>query len=825
MSKSRFTLWVSLVCMSALAACTSTEGDQAGNTELNVIVPNNESSPGVPATIDIRTVEYTINCEGNDDTFLDNGASFDDAVNINGNLEVVDGRTTGSPPVPTEIWQGFMDLPPGPCSVQLRARDNDGEVICTSPVSPFNIAADSTTKVNLVLVCDVSFQAPVGMLDLDATFSFVVGNFCPDLFVLNVTDSTPEEQVVPTPLGPLPIALTTLEVRARDGDDTCGQSCDPQTCVPSATGLACTPGPDPGVSTTISCTSNPGAGENETALLDCEGDFLPDASCTLAGDQLGTLFPVTGLCASSGAVCTSDADCGTNGPCAMNPEVNLSALVGCVPPTGIGALLPPGTPGATVTCTAVTTDGDLDCNKTKTVTYACPGLSPCDTLGGGIGTCDETDCPACDDGNDCTANTCSGAAVCGNAPLAAGVACTSAPAPAFCDGAGACVSSNCNAQPDPDGSCSDGNECTVNTCNAGGTCDSAPNTGAACSGGTGTCDASGVCIDSCTGVDCSDGNDCTQDLCDSGAGGTCSNPNEADGTPCSGGAGSCSGGTCVVLTPFSFGQATNAIDMCCNNNALPQQSIIPITLDSCIGGCSGNVGGTFSATHGGLLTFPESFLDVAQTVVTGGVQQADLIDAQVTVQTRAGVSGPDLVIPAVFPAGACLITGTACDVANNQPLPGGGNSDCTPVGTFNPCRRLVTVPTSSDAATCASLDVPPDNVKTAQFNLNGFCVTGPLPIPLDPQTGSYTAGASGESMLFGWADTGVPGSTVSGGVVTIGAPNFSNPTGPNGLKVNASGLAVGIECIMAVETGDPLTDPVTCGTTPDAALDVGYLLP
>ena len=247
--------------------------------------------------------------------------------------------------------------------------------------------------------------------------------------------------------------------------------------------------------------------------------------------------------------------------------------------------------------------------------------------------------------------------------------------------------------------------------------------------------------------------------------------------------------------------------MCCNNNALPQQSIIPITLD--IGPIAGNVGGTFTATLGGLLTFPESFLDVAQTVVTGGVQQADLIAAQVTVSPRSGVTGANVAVPAVFPAGACLITGTACSVANNiGPFGSGGNSDCSPVGSFNPCRRLVTVPTDSSLANCLALDPPgcipgTDCTKSDQHTLNGFCVTGPLPIPLDPQVGNYTAGSSGQTMLFGWQDVGVPGTTVVGGVVTIGTPVFSNPTGPNGLKVNASGLAVAIECIMAVETGDP----------------------
>ena len=155
MSKTRFTQWIVLACIGSLAACTSGEGGTAGNTEMNVIVPNGAPSLGggssAPSLIDIQDVEYTIDCQGNSDAFLDNSASFADEVTLNGNLEVQDGRTNalaiyGDPAIDgqAEIWQGFMDLPPGPCIIELRARDDDGEVICTA-LEPFNIAADSLT--------------------------------------------------------------------------------------------------------------------------------------------------------------------------------------------------------------------------------------------------------------------------------------------------------------------------------------------------------------------------------------------------------------------------------------------------------------------------------------------------------------------------------------------------------------------------------------------------------------------------------------------------------------------------------------------------------
>jgi hypothetical protein len=278
-----------------------------------------------------------------------------------------------------------------------------------------------------------------------------------------------------------------------------------------------------------------------------------------------------------------------------------------------------------------------------------------------------------------------------------------------------------------------------------------------------------------------------------------------------------------------FPELTVAIDLGCNNNALPQQSIIPAALQVDPGPLG--AGGAFTASVGGLLTFPESFLDVAQTVVVDGVQQADLIAAQLTALVRTGATGdpvplgPDL---SGTPS-TCLITGTACDTANN--VSGGGNSDCLPTGSFNPCQTLITVPTTASLATCQSLDPAgctpgTDCTKSDQHALNGFCVTGPLPVPMETVTANYTAGASGETIRFGWDDQNT-NATLSGGEWTVPTPVFTDPVGPNGLKVNASGLAVAIECVMAVEIGDPDTDPVELGVTPDGLLlgEDEYIIP
>ena len=616
--------WIALFASAFLASCAGGEGT-VGNTEVNVVVPNGAPSLGggssAPGLIDIQSVEYTINCLGNSDTFLENNASFPDEVRLEGNLEVVDGQTSPQGPIPpefgtprpgpvgaegAEIWQGFMDLPPGPCTIQLRARDNDGEVICTA-TEPFSITADMLVKVNLVLVCDLSYQAPVGMLDVDATFSFVVSNFCPDLFVLNCLDSNPVEQIIVPGLPP--VAVTTCEVRFRDGDSTCGQSCDPQTCVVTPEGIDCTPGPDPGVSTTVTCTN---------AQIDC--DFNPlttETECVFTGDTLG-VTPVAG-------------------PIVPNSPGAGAFAVACVPPSG-------APPGGVAVCTAVTTDGDEDCNKTKTVQINCGYEEPCwqfaedsgfpGTTGGADAACQALA------GTVCVQSVCDETLQVGGS-CAGGVCCVDIPAPDFTD---------CSAEVPPlalciggvcsgtccidDAACDDGNECTTDTCDIVSclcTNDGAPNDGNACQpdascGPTdGTC-GGGVCTanDACSvDADCPNSPPapadpaCTAAICPADVcGATCDIDFAANvGDPCDfSGPGAADGtcladGTCFSPAPTcNFAQTGSdttpqsaIVQVVCTNSVTTAQSPFPWTLSvdvpvSVIGGVPSTRCSTASAS-------------------------------------------------------------------------------------------------------------------------------------------------------------------------------------------------------------------------------------
>ena len=484
MNMLRFKQWVVLASMGFLFSCSS-GGSNIEKAQLNVIVPDGDD------TIDIQTVEYFINCEGNDEQFLDNNDSFDDAVTVQGDLEVVDGRTTGG--VPTDIWQAFMDLPPGPCIVQLAGHDSDGERICVAN-APFIVAADDSTKVNMVLVCDVSFQAPVGMADIDATFSFVVGNFCPDLFVLNALDSTPA--LDPT----FGIAGTEVQVRGRDGDSSCGKNCDPQACDLTAVPPTCSAGPDPGVSITLTASGG---------LLDCDQDQTPDGTtCKLSGNQTTT--------------------------------GNVSfACVGT-------------SPGEAVTITALITDGDEDCDESKEITITCPGVGFCDTTTPGDGLTD------CDDAKSCTTDSCNPVAgACVNEPKVNESCTASSGGPGTCDAAGDCKADGCvsNADCDAASDCKSAQTCNVGAGKCEFT--SGGDTGFinennACDAGAGTCKA-GVCESLCAADTCPD-TPCSSSTCDSSTGVVvCSPPaNANEGNDC-GSNGQCVAGSCVVASCTNAG--------------------------------------------------------------------------------------------------------------------------------------------------------------------------------------------------------------------------------------------------------------------------------
>ncbi len=422
----------------------------------------------------------------------------------------------------------------------------------------------------------------------------------------------------------------------------------------------------------------------------------------------------------------------------------------------------PSIPGS-VTIDLDCGDGDTRCDRTETLTVICPGQNFCDS--------DPIDCSA---PSDCTAaglcdafcdpSNLAGCATPGNrcpgqgAPLAAGTACTSGGGN-VCDGAGSCV------------------ECVDNSL-----CDSSP-------------------------VDCREPSQCTGNVCQPRA-------LSPVGTPCSNG--ECdAAGVCqfVAIDPPA---ATQSITLGCTNSVSPGVSIARFDLTVDPPAIVSGVG--ITAALDGVAEFSEGILDAVELTVPGGVTRLDLIDLRATVHLRAGGAGTDVMLSTEAIPYECAADAAPCNPAND--LPGSRqNTDCVPMSDANACGRFVDVPVSTDCAAggvCAGL-----GKLASQCAANGFCVTGGVPLPLAGATGTYSVDASGQ-MLFGWDDAST-GATVNGdGTWALPAAVFANPTGPNGMRLNAGGLSIAMECTMGVDAGGPdgPVPPVAgeASPTPDANL-------
>ena len=214
-------------------------------------------------------------------------------------------------------------------------------------------------------------------------------------------------------------------------------------------------------------------------------------------------------------------------------------------------------------------------------------------------------------------------------------------------------------------------------------------------------------------------------------------------------------------------------------------------------------------------------LDAAQGV-PGGVISGGLVDARATVHVRSGATASDVTLIAHRHYRRLVrFGGTPCDSGER---PGRASPASNPTRTaFLPARstlvckscRTRRAPIARRAALASLLG------KIAQCTANGFCITGPLEIPLASANTTITPDPSGE-VLFGWDDQSTGASLNPDGTWNLPPADFADPVGPNGMKMNASGLAVALRCTMGVDSGGPLgTQPPISdqsSPTPDSAL-------
>jgi hypothetical protein len=253
-------------------------------------------------------------------------------------------------------------------------------------------------------------------------------------------------------------------------------------------------------------------------------------------------------------------------------------------------------------------------------------------------------------------------------------------------------------------------------------------------------------------------------------------------------------------------------------------------------------GEPFTATIEGVAVFPEDYLDSGHEILPRGVQRANLVELNATVQVRSGATGQDVTLipdPERYPY-TCEGSDRVCDPANDiegdpPKLPGlRGNTDCEGE---NRCGRFLALRTSTDCepgGECDRLGKRDDQCT----DLRNSCITGGLRIYLKPEfpPAQYTADVQAEEVLFGWADEGTRATyeddptdpnygtyilpTLYDGETFFNEEAYREPAGLIGFRATFENFVpVALECVMGVacEVGVDCTE-ARLKRTPDSEL-------
>lgn len=285
---------------------------------------------------------------------------------------------------------------------------------------------------------------------------------------------------------------------------------------------------------------------------------------------------------SDGNACTSGDSC-SGGSCIPGPALNCDDGNVC---TGDAC-------NPSIGCQYVNVSGACNDNDACTTADSCAG-----------GLCIGGLPPDCNDGNDCTDDSCHSTLGCQHANTLSGTSCgsgsdTACDNPDICNGSGACL-----ANTEPDGtSCTDGIFCNGDETCQGGVCTPGIPPPGCCTTDE-DCANSTLCdgIEMCSGntcvsgtpLNCNDGNPCTDDSCHPtlgcqhvGNSGPCS-----DGDVCTTGD-MCSGGACVGGAPTSCNDGNLCTDDFCTPGVGCEHSANTspcgdgdacTTMDTCSGG-------------------------------------------------------------------------------------------------------------------------------------------------------------------------------------------------------------------------------------------------
>ncbi len=205
-------------------------------------------------------------------------------------------------------------------------------------------------------------------------------------------------------------------------------------------------------------------------------------------------------------------------------------------------------------CTADSCDPSMGCLNTE-ISASCDDSDLCttDSCDPSLGCVNAT--MSCDDGNECTAESCDSMTGCSSVPVAMGTPCDR--------GLGACLNGVCEAVAcSSDANCNDSDACTMDRCDLSNNMCVNTDITASCDDGNActddSCAAETGCVNTDNSANCDDGEECTAESCDPSTG--CSSEPVLDGTVCDGGAGVCSGGSCLSTSEVEYMQDFEALD-------------------------------------------------------------------------------------------------------------------------------------------------------------------------------------------------------------------------------------------------------------------------
>jgi cysteine-rich repeat protein len=333
---------IGMAVLSCIALCAACDGGSpsagvAGDTEVELLISDPALEPDELAFW-IDFVSYRITCPS---TLL---APYDDGVDVEGSFEVVEAAN-GDPPV----WTLVTDLPLSTCTIALWVFYDD-EIVCSgSEMLPIIPAIDPSApnKANIVLECSLSVNLPRGAADVDGSFDFIHGNYCPQLVWLGAVPSVVDAAVP---------AVTRVRTYSFDPDLGCGDNCDPKTCDLNVHPPVCTPGQDNGFTSTLIAPAGHGTFDNANAFdtfYNCDPLFPgPTEICVVASDGANecdrmrcTTVVCPDLCegvvCGDGNECTRDRCDPLSGLCSNDPAPDGIACDSCNSTCQLGACTGP----------------------------------------------------------------------------------------------------------------------------------------------------------------------------------------------------------------------------------------------------------------------------------------------------------------------------------------------------------------------------------------------------------------------------------------------------------------------------------------------------